>query len=177
MTLDELHDLAWSRIEAGLSDSSAAARTPALATSGPSGPEIRTLVLRAADRAAGTLDLHVDAASPKVAQLGVDPRAALHVWDADASLQVRMRGRAEVLTGKAVEDAWEAVPEGARTNYGGTPAPGEPMPSLDAYQPGAERGRFAVLRFHADEIDALHLGERQFRAVFGPGGLRTWVAP
>jgi general stress protein 26 len=175
MTLEELHDLAWSRLEAGVSDASAPARNLVLATVGPDGPEARTLVLRGADREAGTLEMHGDAASAKVAQLRADPRAAVHLWDAGASLQVRLRGEVEVISGEEADAAWERVPEGARFNYGGTPAPGEPIAAPVAHEPGAERGRFAMLRLRAREVEVLLLGERHLRAVFADGA--RWVAP
>ena len=157
-SLSGMLDLAWSRLEAGVRDASAPARTPALATLGPEGPEIRTLVLRAADRGAGTLDLHADAASAKVAQLRADPRAALHLWDAGVSLQVRVRGRVSVLTGAEADEAWAAVPEAARSSYGGEPAPGRPLTSPEAREAGAERGRFAVLRLRAGALEGAAAG-------------------
>lgn len=175
MTLEELHDLAWSRLEAGVSDASAPARNLVLATIGPGGPEARTLVLRAADRGAGTLDLHADAASAKVGQLRADPRAAAHLWDAGASLQVRLRGEVEVISGEGADAAWDRVPEAARVNYGGEPAPGGPIADPGAHEPGAARGRFAILRLRAREVEALLLGERHLRAVFSDGA--RWLAP
>ena len=178
-SLPELLDLVWARIEAGVADASAPARTPALATLGEGGPEIRTLVLRAADRGAGTLDLHADAASAKVAQLRADPRAALHVWDAGASLQLRLRARVEVLTGEGADAAWARVPEAARANYGGAPAPGQPLARPEALEPRAERARFAVLRCRAKEVEALLLADPHRRAVYAraDGFAGGWVAP
>ena len=157
--LAALLDLAWARIEAGVADPAAAARTPALATAGPDGPEVRTLVLRAADRGAGTLDLHADAASAKVAQLRADPRAALHVWDAGASLQIRVRGVIELLDGGEADAVWARVPE--------------------AHEPRAERARFAVLRCRADEIEALLLADPHRRALFrrADAFAGEWLAP
>lgn len=176
-TLEELRDLAWSRLEAGVSDASAPARNLSLATIGPEGPEIRTLVLRAADRRARTLDLHADAASAKVAQLRADPRAALHLWDAPASLQVRLRGRAAVLDGAEADTLWAHVPEGARWNYGGAPEPGASIPEPAAYAPGASQERFAVLRVSVDALEALVLGEPHLRAVFRADDAGAWTVP
>ena len=176
-SLDALRDLAWSRLEAGVSDRSAPARNLVLATIGPDGPEARTLVLRAADRSAGTLDLHADVASAKVAELRADPRAALHLWDAGASLQVRLRGRVAVVNGAEADALWDRIPEAARANYGGAPEPGEPIPEPASHEPVASRDRFAPLRFRARELEALLLSERHLRAVFEAGAPGRWVAP
>ena len=175
-TLRALRDLAWSRLEAGVRDRDAPARTLTLATIGAEGPEARSLVLRAVDRDAGTLDLHADAASAKVAEIGADPRASVHLWDPGASLQVRLRGVVAVLTGPEADAAWDRVPEAARANYGGAPAPGRPIEQPGAHQPGAERGRFAVLRLRARELEVLCLAGPHLRAVFGRGRDR-WLAP
>ena len=51
------------------------------------------------DRDAGVLELNTDMASPKVAQIGADPRVALHVWVPSDQLQIRMRATAVVRQG------------------------------------------------------------------------------
>ena len=171
--LADLLDLAWSRLETG------SGREVALATLGRDGPEVRTLILRAAEREGGTVDVHTDAAAAKVAQLSADPRAALVLWDADASLQIQVRGSVEVVTGAGADAAWERVPEDARHHYGGEPEPGRPIAGPDAYRPGAERGRFAILRLRIETMEALRLGEPDLRAVFrrGDGFAGEWLAP
>ena len=177
-SLEDLLDLAWSRLEAGVEDASAASRNLAMATVADGGPAVRTMVLRGADRGAATLEVQTDAASAKVAELAADPRAALLVWDAEASLQLRIRTRVEVVTGAAADRAWDRVPEKARSNYGGRPEPGRPMPSPEAYEPGAERARFARLLFSVEAIEALLLEDPTLRALFrredGFGG--EWLA-
>ena len=178
-SLSGLLDLAWSRIEAGVKDASAPARNLAMATATPDGPAVRTMVLRGADREACALEVQTDAASAKVAELAADPRAALLVWDERASLQVRMRVRVEVVAGAEADGAWDRVPEEARFNYGGAPEPGRPIPDPEAYEPGAERARFAVLRCHVLAIEALLLEEPTLRALYRreDGLAGAWLAP
>jgi drug/metabolite transporter (DMT)-like permease len=56
-----LHAQVWARLLRGVGDRHAPARHPVLATVAQGGmPQARTVVLRAADAAAGTLDIHTD---------------------------------------------------------------------------------------------------------------------
>ena len=78
--LSQLYAEVWARLTRGVHDRHAPARHPTLATVTPEGrPQARTVVLRAADKAAGTLDIHTDLRSAKVGDLRVTPFAALHV--------------------------------------------------------------------------------------------------
>lgn len=166
---------AWRRLEAA----EGAARHPALATSGDAGPELRTVVLRSADRSTATLEIHTDAASPKVAQLRRRARASLLVWDPAAALQIRIDARISIRSGASAGAWWDRVPRKVRQRYGGT-APGAPVAAPEDVVDAADPGRFAVLRAYADRIDLLHLGaERQRRAVYlsADGFAGCWVAP
>ena len=65
--LSQLYAEVWARLTRGVHDRHAPARHPTLATAAPEGrPQARTVVLRAADKAAGTLDIHTDLRSAKV---------------------------------------------------------------------------------------------------------------
>jgi pyridoxine/pyridoxamine 5'-phosphate oxidase len=164
----------WRRLEAG----EGAARQPALATVGEDGPSVRTVVLRGADRARASLEMHADVASAKVRHLRRTPEASVHVWDAEASLQVRLAVRVRVVEGAAAADAWARVPEGARCRYGGT-EPGARLASpLDRLE-AAEAMRFAVLAARVHRIDALHLGQTHRRALYlaADGFAGAWIAP
>jgi pyridoxamine 5'-phosphate oxidase len=174
-TLDTLFDEAWRRLESG----EGAARHPALATTGPAGPEVRTVVLRAASRASHMLEIHTDTAAPKVAHIKANPAASLLVWDPNASLQIRARLLVDVLTGEAAAGAWQRVPETARARYGGT-EPGVQLPEPCHSDAIAMFARFAVLRAQVTELDILHLGrERHVRALFSLSDRFTgcWISP
>jgi hypothetical protein len=168
---------AWATLEAGVGDRAAAARHIVLATTGPHGPEARLLVLRAADRAAGTLTLWTDAATAKAAELAADPRAALLVWDPEARLQIRLRARVALRPGTPEE--WEALPASARALYGGTPAPGAPVAAPHAHRPSPDPARFTVLTATVLEVETLRLAEPHERAIFRrtDGFAGTWLAP
>lgn len=179
-TLSGLLDLVRARIEAARGNCDAAARLPVLATRDAQGwPSARTMVLRGFDAADWTLDLHSDADAAKVLQLTDGPRAALHFWDAEASLQVRMRAHVVRLPHEEEKVLWEEVPDGARAQYGTVPPPGTPIAAADAWHPNPRPARFAVLRARVLRIEALHLGDIHRRARYEreEGWQGSWLVP
>ncbi len=170
----------WDALEQGVTDRHSPARTPTLATVSAEGrPEARTVVLRAADRAAALLEMHTDRSTPKIAALLRTPYAALHVWLPKLNLQIRVTARAEVRTGAEVADRWDKVPAGSRVAYGTEPAPGQPIAEVFAYDKPADPARFAVIFCHVEALDLLDLGARHRRARFvaGDGWAGEWLAP
>lgn len=178
--LDTLLAQVWARLVRGVGDRHAPARHPVFATVAPDGtPEVRTVVLRAADPAAGTLDVHTDLRSAKVAALRHQPIAALHVWDATAHLQTRITASVKVLTGDAVAALWQRVPDTSQAAYGTMPAPGTPITAALDYRKTPDPAAFAVLRCTVQGIDAVHLGPNHRRARFdaADGWHGQWLAP
>ncbi len=180
VTLSAWHAAVWAMLVAGVRDAAAPARLPLLATVGPDGwPQARTVVLRAADAVAGVVEVHTDVLSSKVAALRANPRATLHVWDAGARLQVRLRCAVTVLTGAAVHDQWDRVPDLSRIAYGAVPPPGTPVAGPTDYVTLPGPGRFAVLHCQVEVVDVLHLGSPHRRAGFGraEGWRGQWLVP
>lgn len=178
--LDTLRAQVWARLVRGVGDRHAPARHPTFATVSPDGtPEVRTVVLRAADPVTGTVDVHTDLRSAKVAALRRTPVAALHIWDSNAHLQTRLTTSVEVLRGEAVAALWQRVPESSQAAYGTMPAPGTPIPSSLAYRKTPDPMAFTVLRCTVLDIDALHLGPNHRRARFerANGWCGLWLAP
>lgn len=170
--LPALLDLVWSRLSHGVGDRTHPARYPTLATIGPEGPELRTLILRRVDRGSGVLELNTDMASPKVAQIRADPRVALHVWVPRDQLQIRVRAMAVIEQGDP--ELFARLPPEARANYGGAAPGAEPGPAPDDGDPA----RFAAIRLTLREIDGLVLREPRIRAVFtAPDWRGRWVSP
>jgi hypothetical protein len=102
------------------------------------------------------------------------------VWEPRAQLQIRLTAAAAVLTGAHAADRWARIPEGARTNYGGAPAPGTPLADPADHTPGATFDRFAVLDLRIERIETLHLSrDRHRRARFerAEGFAGRWIAP
>jgi pyridoxamine 5'-phosphate oxidase len=178
--LSQLYGEVWTRLTRGVHDRHAPARHPTLATVTPEGrPQARTVVLRAADKAAGTLDIHTDLRSAKVGDLRVTPFAALHVWDTSAHLQLRLEAHVTILTGKDVATIWEGVPLVSRLSYGSTPAPGQPIAQALDYTKAADPASFVILRLRVSTVDALHLGPNHRRAQFDRHNdwNGAWLAP
>lgn len=178
--LDTLYAQVWARLVRGVGDRHSPARHPTLGTVTPGGwPDLRTVVLRAADPVAGTLDIHTDLRSPKVAALRATPRAALHIWDDGAHLQSRIEVTVDILTGAAVAAIWARVPDPSRQSYGTMPAPGQPIAGALDYDKRPDAGSFAVLRCRVVAVDALHLGPQHRRARFEAADhwQGQWLAP
>lgn len=175
-TLKGLLDTVWSHLGRGVADRHHPARHPTLATTGRDGPELRTLVLRAVDRAAALLELHTDRASPKAAQIMSDPRVALHVWLPKPRLQIRLRATARLAPGDPARFA--ALPPEAQANYGGL-APGAPISGAADPDPVGDPARFTRILCDLSEIDALSLADPHKRARFraGEDWLGHWIAP
>lgn len=180
-SLDGMLARVWQELDRGARDEGAAARRPVLATIGLNGgPEARTVVLREARQADATLAIHTDNLSEKVREIDRISRASLHVWDQRLKLQTRLRGRVGVETGAAVAWLWDLVPDGSRSSYGVTPAPGTRIDRSDAYTRDSDPSRFAVLVFRVEEIDVVHLsGDYHRRALFrgSDGWQGAWLAP
>jgi pyridoxamine 5'-phosphate oxidase len=178
--LEQLHAQVWERLVRGVHDRRAAARHPTLATVAPDGLlEARTVVLRAANVTAASLDVHTDVRSAKVTSLRANPSAVLHVWNTSAHLQVRIEARADILTVDSVSEIWARVPDLSRQSYGTLPAPGHPISDALAFVKHADPEAFAVLRFSVQAIDALHLGRHHRRARFERtrGWAGQWLVP
>lgn len=178
--LSEMHAQVWMRLLRGVRDRRAPTRHPTLATITSDGrPKARTVVLRAADKQAGRLDIHTDLCSAKVVELIAAPFASLHVWDASAHLQIRLEANVTILQGEDVTEIWARVPEASRLSYGGSPAPGQPISGALGYSKGPDPASFAVLQFSVQTIDVLHLGPSHRRARFDRSTHWTgaWLAP
>nr|WP_242481969.1 pyridoxamine 5'-phosphate oxidase family protein [Paracraurococcus ruber] len=183
--LPELRAEAFRLLSRGVADRRSAFHTPTLATIGPDGaPQLRTLVLRGFDPAARALRLHTDRRSAKWSSLAGDARAALHVYDPGAQIQLRLSGTASRHAEDEVADAaWFASQPGSRLCYSVSPGPGTPVPAPPA-APRADAGgraHFGVLRLVFDRLEFLHLhhaGHRRARFAWGTDWVEeTWLVP
>lgn len=173
-------DLGWQRLRRGVADRRAAARHPVFATVSPGGhPEARTVVLRAADRQAGTVEVHTDGGSAKVASLRAHPEAQLMIWDPKPKLQIRLSTTVTLLSGEAVARKWARVPDGSRMAYGACPTPGTRIDSAHAYEKLATFDAFTVLICAIREIELMQLEDPHRRAVFKAldGWQGYWCVP
>ncbi|RUR53282.1 pyridoxamine 5'-phosphate oxidase family protein [Vreelandella populi] len=175
-----LYDHLWARLAQGVSDRHAPTRHPTLATVSENGmPQARTVVLRGADQQAATLAIYTDSHSEKVNALRATPVVTLHVWDAAEQLQIRIEANVTILTGEAVSEQWQRLPEHARRAYSSGLAPGEPISDSLAYTKTPDESAFAVLWLDIQAIEALHLGPSHRRAVFSRANdwVGQWLVP
>lgn len=162
----------WQQITLGTADRHHPARHPTLATITPDGPDMRTLVLRAASRTDQTLEFHTDTASPKAIQIRQNSNVAIHFWIPKSNLQIRARATATLLPGD--QNLFAQLPEAVRQNYQG-PVPGAPLPA----EPSLQENRFTRIICHLTHIDALLLTTPHQRAAFteATDWHGTWIAP
>jgi hypothetical protein len=185
-SLDEALAEAFRRFARGVADRRSAFHTPTIATVSADGaPRARTMVLRRFDPAGRQLLLHTDRRAGKLDDIAREPRVAVHVYDARAGLQVRLRASARIHIGDAVARAgWNAGAPRSRACYAIDPAPGTevsappPAPTDEA----AGQGNFAVLELTFVSLEWLwlfHGGHRRARFTWAEDGTRhaAWLVP
>ncbi len=178
-TLGGMHARVWDTLAQGVADADHPARYPTFATVAPDGaPEARTVVLRVIDRP-DNLRIFTDIYSYKIRSLQAHPQAALHIWDAGQSLQIRILAHVDILTGAAVGADWDGVPDHSRQSYGTKPAPGRPIADALAYSKDPDPATFAVLDCRVMAMDVVHLGRDHRRASFSRDDdwAGQWLSP
>lgn len=203
----ELREL-WDQLAAGVAEGPHPFHTASLATVGAhSGAsvaaEVRTVVLRYADRERWRVDLHTDLRSPKVAEIGANPAVSLLLYDAPGKRQLRLKGRATVHNrDDLTAERWETVRSQSRLCYRTPVAPSSQVAGVsDGPGGGPDRGpggapgaqadallteaagydNFCVVTVELTELEALdlnHLGHSRRRWTRSDGGHERWeVAP
>lgn len=194
-TLPDTWALCWDLLDEGANLARVPFHTPVLATVSAAGPEVRTVVLRAADRDARTLTCHTDARSAKYQEIRGDRRVSWLFYDPARKLQVRIHALADVCNdGAPAEDRWARVRTGSRRCYLSEQPPGARLPvagnalppELQTRRPTPEesesgRPNFAVVQSRVLSLDCLYLdsaGHRRARFDCADGAPEgRWVAP
>lgn len=182
----------WVQLERGKADRKSPWHTPVVGTADG---DLRIMVLRHVDPAAGGLRFHTDARSPKVAILAANPSATILFYDPAAKLQLRCTGTARIAASDAATDAaWAASTTASRRCYLAPIAPSSAAPAPTSGLPPAfdnrlpslaesEAGRihFATLTVTLDRIDWLYLAhDGHRRALFERSGdhwSAGWLVP
>ncbi|ORE95308.1 pyridoxamine 5'-phosphate oxidase-like FMN-binding protein [Stappia sp. 22II-S9-Z10] len=200
-SLDAVEAAAWAMLEEGARSRHAAFHRMSLGSLGPGGfPEVRTVILRDADRAARAVRFNTDRRSPKVAAFKADPRCSLLLYDDEAKVQVRLKGRVQLHYGDPLAARlWSEMRAFSKSCYGQPVAPsaalGRPdgVGAEDTEESGAgaalsappldDRQSFAnflPVTVHIASIDWLFLcagGHRRALLCYGDSLSRTWLAP
>ena len=188
--LQEVLDVAWSLIGAGVSDRRSSFHLPTVASISSDGlPTMRTVVLRGVDVTNRVLRFHTDCRSTKFSELSVDSRIALHFYDASIKTQIRLEATGEL----HVEDplavtAWKASRPISRLCYAADIGSGVEVPSPPAAPTpnDVERdsgfGNFCLVLATVHHLEWLHLAVAGHkRASFewvGDGSVSArWLAP
>lgn len=166
-------------------------RAPALATTSPEGPQLRTVILREVSPPDRSLLFFTDRRSSKMEDLARNGQAACLFYHPQKKVQIRMRGsiRAEVET-EATRERWQRINEQGRASYASLQPPGTPVavdtdgrPSdwpAAALQEEAYRN-FCLLWLEVQEFEVLHLhAEGHQRARFSwrdRSWEKTWLIP
>ncbi|OYV53304.1 MAG: hypothetical protein B7Z77_00145 [Acidocella sp. 20-58-15] len=184
--LDDVLAEAFRLFARGVADRRSAFRTPAIATVGPDNtPHVRTMVLRQFDPTTRRLLLHTDLRADKLTDIANVPRAAVHVYDARAALQVRLSAQVQVHTGDPVaQAAWANGAPASHVCYAIEPPPGTEVqaPPPAATDQNAGFTNFAVLALTFNTLEWLwlyHGGHRRARYVWTADAppRATWLVP
>ena len=189
---------AWDLLERGASDRRHGFHTPALATTGLDGiPQVRTVVLRAADKANRSLRIHTDRRAPKVREIEAQDRVSVVFYAPAQKTQVRVSGVATLHMGQdpVALDAWSMISRFGRRCYLASAGPGTPAsvptsglpaafegqePTWEATEAGLDQ--FTAIQVRVATLDWLHLahtGHRRARFIWDDEGLPigSWCAP
>ena len=175
-TLSQFHDAAWELIEQGVKDRRKPAHTPSLATIGLDGrPKTRVVVLRAGDRASRTLRFHTDVRSAKIAELTKYPAVEMLMYDAQARVQLRISGSAQICRYPSPEAhaAWQASLPMSKICYAVTPPSGASIEAGDGFilkrietsQPDDGIENFCAVVIHVETIELVYLAQAANRRV------------
>ena len=179
-TLAGLQDHVWATLAKGVARADHPARLPSFATVSPQGwPQVRTVVLRSADRQDAQVTVHTDLYSDKIRSLRANPRAALHIWDAAQALQLRLQAEVSISSGSDTQALWDNIPDHAQQAYGVTPSPGTQIDRALDYVKQPDPATFAVLTCRIMTIDVVHLGLDHRRACFARSShwAGQWLSP
>ncbi|MEM7643120.1 MAG: pyridoxamine 5'-phosphate oxidase family protein [Pseudomonadota bacterium] len=175
--LSALRTHLWDRLVRGAAQADDPFRIVAFATAGPDGPEARMVGLRAADREAGTVEIHSDRRTAKIRAVAEDPRAALLLWD--PSTQEQLRLTLDITVIPADPARWAVIPSPSRLNYGTDPAPGTPVTAPEGVARRAIMDRHVALSGRVRSLDAVSLAHDPHRRArfYAEADGGRWVAP
>ncbi|NBT57785.1 hypothetical protein EBT16_03270 [bacterium] len=162
--LSELYRSIWNKIERAVKSRHEPWHLVTLATVRNHEPEIRTLVLRGADRDQGLIWMHTDLRSPKCRDIEKSPVGSLLFYDPRDRWQLRLKGSCWLDSDSdSSESAWNKTNASARRCYQGPFAPGTRSETLSTNLPAADvaptagRENFCRLIFKVSMLDWLFL--------------------
>ncbi len=171
--LEETLAESWRLIARGVADRRSAFHHPTVATIGSDGgPRLRTVILRGCDPAGRLLRFHTDLRSEKVAEITREPRVALHFYNPEAKIQLRLDGEASLNADSPVADlAWAGSRVFSRQCYGIEPGPGSKIVEAGAFAlpdttddaTAAGRANFCAVTIRITRLEWLYLANTGHR--------------
>lgn len=144
-------------------------------------PRVRAVILRAVDERRGAVAFATDSRTAKVGELAKNARAALTFYDPERDVQLRLDGRAEIVTDSAVRrEVWEKLGAASKRLYDKPEVPGTLLAEgvSDGRGTGDEAAfeRFAWVRVTVDAIDAVDLSGAEHIRCRHTRGVDSWVS-
>lgn len=194
-SLESIEKECWSMLAEGASKGKSPFHTFVLGTKGEDGIELRTLVLRKAEKSNLSLFTHTDVRSPKAIQIGEDASCSLLFYDPVRRVQLRLYAEAVLhLQTETSSRLWKEANMSSRKSYLSKRPPGEKLSMPDDGLPEHLRGKdplpqesesgignFLVIEFRIRSIDWLLLnsqGHRRAKISYDNDGFdASWVNP
>lgn len=186
------YEEAWTMLTRAKVDRRSAFHTPTIATVDAQGcPQLRTVVLRGADKSAALLRFHTDRRARKVAEIAAQPCVSMHFYDKKSKIQLRVTGVATAhMDGPLKEDAWAGSRDMSRECYRINKAPGTRLDDANDWaipqnpeDPDLGKENFVAVGIQVQSIEWLYLargGHRRALFQIGEGGAlkaSTWLVP
>jgi len=182
--LQEIFKQIWQSFETGASEMDSAWHVPVIGTVGPTGPELRMVVLRQVDMDSRKLVFHTDRRSRKANEINQSGQVAWQFFDPASAIQIRATSHATMHNhDELTRQLWGKVPRHARNNYAHPLAPGSALKSSTAGLLNDEEAfdNFLVVLCEITFLDWLQIRpEGHLRAQFSWDGQTwnsEWVAP
>lgn len=162
--LNEIYKSIWKKLETAVKSRHESWHLVTLATIRDDKPEIRTLVLRGADKEKNLIWMHTDLRSPKAQDILKNSEGALLFYDPIARWQLRLNGRISFDShSETTEHVWKNTSASAKRCYQGAAKPSTLTPVQNSnlpkepVSPHLGRENFTRVLFQVSKIDWLFL--------------------
>jgi len=180
LTPEQWPAAAWHLLELAAKGFDEPFRTPAVASAGLDGPDIRTVILREALPQQRRVLFYTDARSPKVAQMDRHNAITWMFYDPVRRLQIRAWGRASLHGDDLLASrCWDECSAASRRNYCGLQVPGSALEEQGQdVSMGNPDGRenFLVVATEFSQLDVLLLGAKSNRRAGLAWNGSVWTA-
>lgn len=188
--LKHVFSTVWRCLRDGIAPGRSPYSIAQLATVGTDGTaKVRYVVLRRVSEDTSEVTFHTDVRSAKVAEISASPSVALVAADLEKNLQIRLEGKASIITEDPVKRAtWDASRDHSLVLFRNPMVPGTPIDNPSDDQPETEPAdredgyeNFCVVAISVIHIDWLDLSadghERASLVHTGSDWCGSWVAP